>query len=115
MKVPIAVRAWRNVAIGASVDLLLLERLHEALRLGIVVGIADAAHARLDVVPLQQLGVVAAGILHAAIGMMDQAAGRGLRETSAIVSAAVARLACRCVSSAQPTTRRLNASSTMAR
>ena len=33
-----------EVAIAAVVDFLLLERLHEALRLGVVTGIADAAH-----------------------------------------------------------------------
>jgi hypothetical protein len=33
-----------GVAVAAPIDLLLLERLHEALRLGIVVGIADADH-----------------------------------------------------------------------
>src|SRR5262249_44859371 len=38
------------VAVGCSVDLLLLERAHEALRLGIVGGTANAAHARPDVV-----------------------------------------------------------------
>jgi len=65
-----------DVSIGSSIDLLVLERLDEALRLGVVVGIADAAHARLDVVPFQQLGVLAARILHAAIGMVDQGASR---------------------------------------
>src|SRR3954454_6109693 len=46
-----------DVAIVSSVDLLLLERLHEALGLGIVVGIADAAHAGLDVAPGKDGGV----------------------------------------------------------
>src|SRR5499427_8253072 len=49
------------VAVEGAVDLLGLERAHEALGLGVVVGIADAAHARGDVVRRQQLGVVAAG------------------------------------------------------
>ena len=44
------------------VDLLVLWRLDEALRLGVVVGIGDAAHAGLDVIPLQQLGVFVAGV-----------------------------------------------------
>src|SRR5262249_45608014 len=63
-----------DVAVGCSVDLLLLERAHEALRLGIVVGTANAAHARPDVVYLKDGGVIAACVLHAAVGMMDQAA-----------------------------------------
>ena len=67
-----------DVSIGSSIDFLVLERLDEALRLGVIVGIADAAHARLDVVPFQQFGVVAARILHTAIGVVDQAAGHGL-------------------------------------
>src|SRR5439155_27282626 len=62
------------VAVGPSVDLLLLERLHEALRLGVVVGTADAAHARPDVMRLQDGGVIAACVLHAAVGMVDQTA-----------------------------------------
>ena len=82
-----------GVTVAAPIYLLLLERFHKALRLGIVIGIADPAHARQDVVGGEQRRVFAAGVLHAAI----------------------AKLACRCVSSAQPTTRRLNASSTMAR
>ena len=53
MKPPIA-RGRRRDRDRSAVDLLLLEGLHEALRLGIVVGIADAAHARLDAVRLKQ-------------------------------------------------------------
>jgi hypothetical protein len=34
----------------------------------------------LDVVPLEQLGVVAARILHTAIGVVDQGAGHRLEE-----------------------------------
>ena len=67
----------RRVTVAAPVHLLLLERFHEALRLGIVIRIADPAHARLDVVGGEQRRVRVAGVLHAAIGMMDQAAGRG--------------------------------------
>jgi hypothetical protein len=65
-----------GIAVGAAVDLLLLQRLHEALRLSVVVGIADAAHAWLDGMAGQQLGVVAAGVLHAAVGVVDEAVGR---------------------------------------
>ena len=64
-----------SIAIGAAVDLLLLERFHEALGLGVVVGIADPAHARLDIVIAQDLRVIAAGILHTPVRVMDEAAG----------------------------------------
>jgi hypothetical protein len=67
-----------QIAIVSAVDLLLLECLHEALRLGVVVGIADAAHARLDAMRFQYARVLAASVLHAPIGMMDQAVGRRL-------------------------------------
>src|SRR5690349_8060632 len=43
-----------QIAIISTVDLLLLECLHEALRMGVVVRVADAAHARLDAVRVQQ-------------------------------------------------------------
>jgi hypothetical protein len=67
-----------DVSIGSTIDLLELERLDEALRLGVVVRIADAAHARLDVMPLEQFGAVATRVLHTAIGVVDQGAGRRL-------------------------------------
>src|SRR6185503_9272304 len=56
-----------DVAVGSPVNLLVLERLHEALRLGIVIGAADATHARLDLMRDQDVGVVSACVLHAAI------------------------------------------------
>ena len=52
-----------DVAVVTPVDFLLLEGLHKALRLGVVVGVADPAHARLDAVCREFGGVVAAGIL----------------------------------------------------
>lgn len=64
-----------RVSAGLAVHLLLLEGLHEALRLRIVVGVADPAHAGRNVVLLGEFGAVAAGILDAAIRMVDQAAG----------------------------------------
>src|SRR5882762_561824 len=69
-----AARGFMVIAIEPAIDLLGLERRHEALGLGVVVGIADPAHADADAVRLQELAVVGAGILHAAIGVMDQAA-----------------------------------------
>jgi hypothetical protein len=53
-----------QIAIVSAVDLLLLECLHEALRLGVVVGIADTAHARLDAMRFQYARVLATGVLH---------------------------------------------------
>src|SRR5437899_9762013 len=50
-----------GVTVAAPVHLLLLERFHEALRLGIVIRIADPAHARLDVVGGEQRRVRVAG------------------------------------------------------
>src|SRR5258708_17713331 len=61
-----------QVTIFGSVNLLILKRLHKALGLGIVVGISAPAHADDHAVLLQQIDVSAAGILHAAIGMMHQ-------------------------------------------
>ena len=52
-----------DIAIVAPVDFLLFEGFHEALRFGVVVGVADPAHARLDAVRRQFAGVVLAGVL----------------------------------------------------
>jgi len=52
-----------DVAVGAPVDLLLLEGPHEALCLGVVVRVADPAHARPDAVRRQPGDVVFTGIL----------------------------------------------------
>ena len=58
--------------IGLAVDLLGLERLHEAFGFGVVLGRAGAAHAGMGADLRQAQGVVAAGVLHAAIGVVDQ-------------------------------------------
>src|SRR5437588_7455330 len=52
-----------EITIVATVDLLLLECLHKALRLSIVVRIADPAHARLNVVGRKHSRVVATSVL----------------------------------------------------
>jgi len=65
-----------GITVGPAVNLLVLERLHEALRLGVVVRIADAAHAGADAVSGEDFAVAAAGILHALIGVMDETVGR---------------------------------------
>ena len=62
-----------DVAVVSAVDLLRLERLHEALCLGIVVRVADPAHAGLDVVLGKYDGVFGACVLDAPIGVMDEA------------------------------------------
>lgn len=62
-----------EVGEGRAVDLFGLQRLHEALGLGVVEGIARSAH--VDVAIGQSLAIGDGGVLHAAIGMMDQAAG----------------------------------------
>src|SRR5215813_9260092 len=67
-----------EVAIELAINLLGLEGLHEALGHGVVVRAADAAHARLDARRLEAADIVAAGVLDAAIGMMDEAASNYL-------------------------------------
>src|SRR5215831_21254258 len=69
-----SVSGLAQIAIAASIDLLLLQSLHEAFSLGVVVRIADPAHAGLDVMRRQDFRVLGAGILNAAIRMMDQRA-----------------------------------------
>jgi hypothetical protein len=61
-----------QIAIAASIDLFLLQGLHEAFGLGVVVRIADTAHTGLDIMRRQDFRVFGAGILDAAIRMMDQ-------------------------------------------
>src|SRR5215831_20357747 len=63
---------------GLAVDLLVLERLHEAFGLCIVVWVTDATHAGGDGVGLEHGSIVGTGILDAAIGVMDETAGRWL-------------------------------------
>ena len=52
-----------DVAVITPVDFLLLEGLHEALRLGVVIRVANPAHARLDAMRREFGGVVGAGVL----------------------------------------------------
>lgn len=60
-----------NISVGAAVDLLLLWRAHEAFGFGIVIHIAEPAHARLDVVAFKQRSIVDRGILGASIAVME--------------------------------------------
>ena len=57
------VRRVAVIAITGAVDLLALERSHEALGLGVVVGIADPAHAGGNPVVFQQAGILGTGVL----------------------------------------------------
>ena len=82
-------------AIGLAVDLLGFERMHEALGLGVVLRRYRATHAGVGADLAQAQGVVAAGVLHAAVGMMDQVLQRPPREAMALSSASSGRLACR--------------------
>jgi len=52
-----------EIAIGAGIDFLVLERFHEAFGHGVVVGTAGPAHAGLDPGSLEAGDVVAAGVL----------------------------------------------------
>ena len=56
----------------AFLDLLIFERFHETLGLGVVVGVRGAAHAAGDRVLFEQVRIASTGILHAAIGVMHQ-------------------------------------------
>ncbi len=58
-----------------AVDLFGLERFHEAFSLGVVEGIAWPAHADGDVAIGKPLAIGDRRVLHAAVGVMDQAAG----------------------------------------
>src|SRR5215470_424104 len=77
-----------GIVIPAPVDLLLLERFHEALGFGVVVGRADPAHARLDPVLGETRGLLGTSVLHPTIRMVDERAGARLTRASAICSAA---------------------------
>src|SRR5689334_1791064 len=62
----------RQVAIFGTVHLFRFERLHEGLTGRVVPRVGLARHADADVMILQHLGVFAAGILHAPVGVMHQ-------------------------------------------
>ena len=63
----------RQVPVLAAIDLFVLQGLQKRLAGGVVLRIALAGHADLDSLALEQVGVVAAGIWNAAIGMVHQA------------------------------------------
>ena len=61
--------------VAREIDFLDLQRLHEALRPGIMVGIADAAHRSAQAGSLQRFAIQLRRVLAAPVGVMD-AAGR---------------------------------------
>src|SRR5512135_2898731 len=61
-----------------EVNQLGLERAEERLHGRVIVTVAFAAHGRLKAVTIEDLAVGAAGVLHAAIGMMDETSARGM-------------------------------------
>jgi len=64
-----------DILISGGVGLFGFEGLHKALRHGIVIRAARTAHAGLDAGSFQAGDVVAAGVLNAPIGLVDQLAG----------------------------------------
>ena len=63
-----------GVAVTGIMDFLFLECPHEPFGFGIVIGVADPAHAGGDVMHREQGCVIATGILHTPVAMVDQAA-----------------------------------------
>jgi len=63
-----------DVLVSGGIDLFGFEGLHEALRHGVVIRAAGAAHAGLDAGSFEPGDVVAAGVLNALIGVVDQLA-----------------------------------------
>src|SRR5260370_16530812 len=63
---------FSEVAVFLPVHLLVLERLHEGLTGRVVVRISLPAHADLNLPRFQQIGIILRGVLHPAVGMMDQ-------------------------------------------
>ena len=61
-----------EIPIGVGVNLLSLERLHEALTTGVVIGVGRPAHARDHVARSQQGHVLLGRRLDAAIGIVNQ-------------------------------------------
>jgi len=60
-----------EIPIFSSVYLFILQRLHERLTRGIVPGIRLARHTDFDAVLFEQVRIIAAGVLRAAIRVMD--------------------------------------------
>jgi hypothetical protein len=80
-----------EIAILVGVDFFPLQSLHETFAAGVVVRIRRAAHARNHPMPFENGDIAFAGILHAAIGMMDQT-GRRLSRRDGLLKKSVKRL-----------------------
>src|SRR6266852_1863215 len=63
---------FADVAVVIAIDLFVLQRFDKAFRHGVVVRITGPAHAAADAVLVEQITVVSASILYAAIGVMHQ-------------------------------------------
>jgi hypothetical protein len=61
-----------QVFVLVEIDLVIPERFHEALTLGIVVRVSFPAHADSNLMVVEQPRVIGRRILHAAIGMMNE-------------------------------------------
>lgn len=84
-------------------------------RRGVVVGTADPAHAGLDAGGLEPGDVIAAGMLHPAVGVMHRAAGDHVPMVQRHLQCLQRQAGLRVIGSARPTTLRLKASSSTAR
>ena len=62
--------------VSGPVDFFDLQGFHEALGLGIVIGVTDAAHRAAQACSLKGITIVLGCVLAAAIGMMNAALGR---------------------------------------
>jgi hypothetical protein len=86
-----------EVAPGIAEHLLLFESLHERFGFGVVVRVTHATHARLHTVLGQQRKIVGAGILDAAVRVMNQARRRltfGQRHAQSLHGHACAQMPC---------------------
>ena len=64
--------SFLDSGVDSAINLFGLERLHEALGLGVVIGISFTAHAGADAILLEQADIVAATILHASIRVVNK-------------------------------------------
>ena len=76
-----------QIAIFRAVDLFVLQGFHKRFARGIVPGIGFPRHADADAVVLEQLRVIGAGVLHAAIGVMHQSRPTARRLANAMCKA----------------------------
>ena len=94
-----------EIPVFVAVNLLMFQRFHEGFARRVIPRIAFARHADLDTVFFKQAGVIAAGVLRAAIRMMHQTRfytrrDKAMRRALSVSCSSSVR------SSAQPITRR---------